>query len=49
MAISRNALLILVAVVLFVIAFLIAVGAIAGNAAAFGFAGLALFAASFLP
>lgn len=49
MALSRNALLVLVAVLLFIVAFLIAVGAIAGNGGAFIAAGLACFAGSFLP
>lgn len=45
---QRSPLLIVVAVVLFVIAFLIAVGAVDGNAAAFGYAGLASFAGAHL-
>jgi hypothetical protein len=49
MAIQRSPILILLAVALFVVGFLIAVGAIDGNAAAFGYAGLASFAAAHLP
>ena len=46
---QRSPLLILVAVALFIVAFLISVGAIDGNAAAFGYGGLASFAAAHLP
>lgn len=49
MALTRNTLFLVIAVILFVIAFLIAVGAVAGNGGAFVAAGLACFAASFLP
>jgi hypothetical protein len=49
MTFTRSSLFIVAAVVLFVIAFLIAIAAIAGNGAAFIAAGLACFAASFLP
>lgn len=46
---NRSPLLILFAVVLFIIGFLIDVGAIDGNSGAFLFAGLASFAGGHLP
>lgn len=49
MVVNRSVLFIVAAVVLFLIAALITVGAIAGNGGAFIAFGLAAFAASFLP
>jgi hypothetical protein len=49
MALTRNVLLTAAAVVLFVVAFLIALGAVDGNADALGYAGLACFAGAHLP
>jgi hypothetical protein len=46
---TRSTLLIAAAVACFIVAFLIAVGAVTGNDAAWGFGGLALFAGSFWP
>jgi hypothetical protein len=49
MAITRNLILVAVAVICFVIGFLIAVGAVNGNDGAWLFGGLASFAAAHLP
>jgi hypothetical protein len=49
MAITRSVLLIAVAVICFIVAFLIVVGAVDGNDAAWGYGGLAAFAGAHLP
>lgn len=49
MAITRSLILVAVAVVCFLIGFLIVVGAVNGNDGAWLFAGLASFAAAHLP